>query len=368
MKKRILVLGATGSVGHSALTVIEKENYELVGFSYNKNTKLAKKIKNKFPTSLIFSPSINEINNVNSFDQLLDQSKPDIVLNAIVGFEGLEKTILVIEKQYDLALANKESLVIAGWLINDLLKQSKSKFFPVDSEHSSLYDILKNNSKEVKELILTCSGGPFFYKQKEELKNASFNDAIKHPNWNMGYKISVDSATMMNKCFEIIEAFYLFNTKNIKVVQHKQSIVHSLVKFTDNSYFACMSTPDMKLAIQQGISGFTSGSQIIQDLNFNNLNLNFNEIDLKTWLPIKWAYDFLKNNKRNIPIVLNAANDVCIELFKNNKINFLQINLLIEKTLNHFKKWQNVKNLDDIKKLNNQVRVFINSLKIEKCN
>ena len=354
MKKRILVLGATGSVGQSALKVIEKENYELVGFSFNKNLKLAKKIKSKFLNSLVFSPSINYINNVNSFDQLLNQSKPDIVLNAIVGFEGLEKTILIIEKKYDLALANKESLVIAGWLINDLLNRNKSKLFPVDSEHSSLYDILKNNSKQVKELILTCSGGPFFYKKKEELESVKFSDAIKHPNWNMGYKISVDSATMMNKCFEIIEAFYLFNTKKIKVVQHKQSVVHSLVKFSDNSYFACMSNPDMKLAIQQGISGFTSPSKIIQNLNFNNLNLSFNEIDLKTWLPIKWAYDFLKNNKRNIPIILNAANDVCIEFFKENKINFLQINLLIEKALNHFKKWQDVTKFDDIKKLNDQ--------------
>lgn len=364
MKKKVLVLGATGSVGQSALKVIEKENYELVGFSFNKNIKLAKKIKNKFLNSLIFSPTISEINNVNSFDQLLDHAKPDIVLNAIVGFEGLEKTILTIQKNYDLALANKESLVIAGWLIEKLLKKSKSKIFPVDSEHSSLYDLLFNNSKKVKEIILTCSGGPFFYKEKKELENVKFADAIKHPNWNMGHKISIDSATMMNKCFEIIEAFYLFKTKNIKVVQHKQSIVHSLIKFSDNSYFACMSVPDMKLAVQQGISGFKSQSKIITDLNFSDLNLNFNKIDLNLWLPIKWAYEFLKNNKRNIPIILNAANEIAIELFELGKIGFLQISLLIEKALNYFSKWPEVKKIENIKKLNNEVKLFIKKLKI----
>lgn len=357
-KKRVLVFGATGSIGSSSIEVIKNENYELVGFSYNQNYEKALEIKRKFPNTLVFSPAIKKINDVNSFEKLLEWSKPDIVLNAVVGFSGLHLTLLVIKNNIDLALANKESLVVAGWLIKDLMSRSNSNIFPVDSEHSSLYDSLKNNGKEIKDLILTCSGGPFYNKNFDELENVTFQDAIKHPNWKMGNKISVDSATMMNKCFEIIEAYYLFGTKNIQVLQHNQSIVHSLIKFVDNSYIANMSVPDMEISIQQGLSGYQSTNCLINDLDFTNLNLSFNSIDTNIWKPIFWAFNFLESENRAIPIIMNAANEEAINLFASNKIKFLDIFEIIEKSMIAFEGEQ-VNGLKDIFNLINNVKKYI---------
>ncbi|WP_044891195.1 1-deoxy-D-xylulose-5-phosphate reductoisomerase [Malacoplasma penetrans] len=357
-KKKVLVFGATGNIGFSSLEIIEKENYELVGFSFNNNYEKALEIINRFPNALVFSPSVKTKNTVNSFEELLEKTNPDIILNALVGFSGLHITLLALKNNVDLALANKESLVVAGWLIEDLKRSSSSRIYPVDSEHSSLYDSLKNNNKEIKELIITCSGGPFYKKEFNELLNINFADAVKHPNWNMGKKISIDSATMMNKCFEIIEAYYLFNTKKIKVYQHGQSIIHSMIKFTDNSYIANMSVPDMKLSIQQGLSGYESKTNLINDLSFNNLNLTFSEIDLDKWKPIHWAYDFLENQNRAIPIIMNAANEEAIVLFEENKIKFLDIFEIIEKAIIALENTE-VNDLKDILNLNKNTRKYV---------
>lgn len=361
MNKKILVCGATGTIGLQALEVIKKLNYSLVGFSFNKNLNIAKKIKKNFPKSHIYSPSILDLNTVKNFSELIEKTKPNILLNAIVGTAGLEITILGIKYNLKIALANKESFVLAGWLINDLIKTSKTKIFPIDSEHSSIYDIFLNTNKKIEEIFITASGGPFFLKKKNELRKISFNDAIKHPNWKMGYKISIDSATMINKYFEIIEAYYIFKTKNIKVIQHSKSIIHSVVRFNDNSYFFSGSVPDMKLAILLALTEYKkacSNFNLIKPLNFNNLNLNFKRINKNLFLPIKWGQDFLNDPKKNNPIIINSANEQLIELFKFNKIKFLDIIKYIQLCLESFKDFS-VNDLNDIYLLNTKIKDFI---------
>ena len=366
--KRVLIFGATGSIGISALEIVDRDDcYELVGFSFNKNIDKAKKIKKHFSKALCFSPTIYEINDVKSFEELIICTKPDIILNSIVGFPGLEISLLALKHGIDLALANKESLVVAGWLIKKILKSSKSKIYPVDSEHSGIFDIVLNSKKKIKELILTASGGPFFDKELNELENIKFSEAIMHPNWKMGYKISIDSATLMNKAFEIIEAYYLFDFKNIKVYQHKQSIVHSLVKFSDNSLCACMSVPDMKLPINQGLSCYKSEKSLIKDLDFDNLHLNFKKIDLERWKPISWAYDFIENNNKAIPIIMNSANDELIELFREGNIKFNDITSIIDKAIIVFENTE-VKTIDDIYSLHDNVKKYVNNFSKNKIN
>lgn len=366
--KKVLIFGITGSIGQSAIDIIKKENcYQLVGFTFNKNIELAKNIKKDFANALSYSPSNIELNDVSSFEELIIKSKPDIILNSLVGFSGLEISLLAIKHNINLALANKESLVVAGWLIKQLLTQSETKIYPVDSEHSSIYEVLKNNNKDIKELIITASGGPFFDKEISELTDIKFEDAIKHPNWNMGYKISIDSATMINKAFEIIEAYYLFNLKDIKVYQHKQSIVHSLVKFTDNSLVASLSTLDMRLPISQGLSEYQTNKPYINDLDLIDLNLNFKKIDLVRWKPIEWAYDFLETNNRAIPIIMNSANDELIELFKKGSIGFNDITEMIYKAIVVFEN-VNINSIKDIYDLHEKVKKYINDFSKNKLN
>lgn len=358
MKKKILICGITGTIGVKAIDVIKKENYELVGFSFNKNINLAKQILKEFPSVYVYSPSKKKLNNVENYTDLFQKSNPDIVLNAIVGFAGLEITELALNNDLDIALANKESMVVAGWYINDLLKKTNAKIYPVDSEHCSIYDILINTNKKVKQIYITASGGPFFEFNENQLANVKFEQAIAHPTWNMGYKISIDSATLINKYFEIIEAFYLFNTKNIKTIRHKTSIVHSIVHFEDNSFFMNASNPDMRLPIEKSLSEFKSNSTIIESLDLNNLILEFEKIDVNKWKPIKWAYDFLEQQNKAIPIIVNAANEVLIELFKEDKINFLDIINVIDKLIDQYKNFK-IFTIKDIYNLDKTIRILI---------
>lgn len=357
-RKKILICGATGSIGTQAIEIIEKEEYELVGFSFGNNIKLAKKIKNKFPNALVYSPLNNKYNDVNSFDELIFKTKPDILLNSIVGFAGFDVSILAIKNNIDLALANKESLVVGGWVLKKMMKYSTSKIYPIDSEHSSIYDCIINSKKEVDSIILTASGGLFFQTLKKDLVDVKFNDAIKHPNWNMGYKISIDSSTLINKCFEIIEAYYLFGTKKISVLREKNSYIHGIVKFKDNSSWLNCSMPDMRWSIQQGLSLYSSNSKIISDINLTEKPIVFEEINPKKWKPIQWAYDFLETNNYAIPIIINSANEESISLFKENKISFIDIIKNIEKCLKKFSNFS-ITNVKEIYALNELVKTYI---------
>lgn len=356
----IVIFGITGSIGQQSIEVIKKLGHKIVGAVFNNNIKVMKHIidnsKYKFD---VYSKSISIFNTVNSIDELLLKTKPDLVINAIPGFDGVEITLKCLMEKIDIALANKESYVVAGWVINEMSKIQKVNVYPVDSEHCAIYDLLKK--KRMSKLIITASGGPFYNLNKNDLKKVTFLQAKSHPNWNMGYKISIDSATLMNKCFEIIEAYYIFKTKNIDVVYHPESIVHSMIEFSDNSIHAQMSTPNMKLAIGLAISKFNSKAPLIKKLSFKDLTLNFNVIDENKWLPIKWAKQIIENDDKTLPVILNAANDAAIELFKENKIRFDQIIDIIELTIERFKD-KKISNIKDIFVLNSIIKQYILSL------
>lgn len=350
--KRLVILGITGSIGTQALECLD--DIELVGASFHNNCSKMKEILEHFPHLKVFSNKNNSLNNVNSYKELLEQTQPDLVLNCVVGFDGLELSKLVIENDVDLALANKESLVVAGSLLIDLLKEHPLvHLYPVDSEHSSLYQLNEIDKDKVKTIYITASGGPFYHLDRSELETKTFYDAIKHPNWSMGYKISIDSATLINKCFELIEAHYLFPNKVIKGLYHPQSIVHALVEFKDNSVFANMSNPDMKIAINLALHKFEKSNPLIKPLSFKNLRLDFDELDENKFVPIAWAYEIMRTNNKAMGVIINTVNDFVIELFKSNRIKFPEIIEIISQFLNKYKQypvnnWHDLNDLHEI--------------------
>lgn len=344
---KILLCGATGSIGTQLLDVIDKKQ-KIVGITFNKNINQAKKIIKQHNVKYFLCANDKQYSNVNNIEELIKKSKPDLIVNAVVGIAGLKITIAALKAKIDLALANKESLVIAGKFVTQLAKKNKVKIIPIDSEHSSLYQLIKNrNIKSIDQLIITCSGGSAYFKTNDELKKMNFNDIIKHPNWNMGYKISIDSATLINKCFEIVEAYWLFNTKKIKAVLHKESIVHAMIKNNDGSFFMNASYPDMKLPIKLAINNYQDIETNIKNIDFNNLTLSFDEIDSKKHIPIKWAYQIIEDKNNVLGLIINAANEIAIDLFKYNKISFLEIIPFINQYIIKYKK-ENIKNFDNI--------------------
>ena len=377
--KYIGILGSTGSVGRQALEVI-KENpnkFKVKYLSCNRNfIELIKQINFFKPTYV----SINTIKrqqkiiefikseNINCEvlleKDLINKIKVDIVLNAISGYEGLEPTINIIKTGTDIALSNKESIVQAGHIVMKLAKKNKVNIFPVDSEHSAIWQCLIGENKDnVKRLILTASGGPFRKLDKSKFSKITKEQALNHPNWSMGDKISIDSATMMNKGFELIEAYWLFgiNLDKIDIIVHPQSLIHSMVEYIDGSIKAQISSPDMKLPIQYAFSYPERYS--INDLK-NDLELwkvmNFERVDLEKFKCIKLAYKAIKLGG-SYPTVLNVSNDIAVDLFLNDKVSFEMIPNIIEKTMN---KHKYVKNPDllDIKDLTNWTKKYISNM------
>ena len=263
-------------------------------------------------------------------------SNIDIILNAIVGYQGLEPTLAIIEAGTDIALSNKESIVQAGHIVTSLAKSHKVNIFPVDSEHSALWQcIVGENKNMLKKIILTASGGPFRMLDKSKFSTITVEQALNHPNWNMGRKISIDSATMMNKGFEMIEAYWLFNIQshNIDIVIHPQSIIHSMVEFIDGSIKAQLSTPDMRLPILYALS--YPDRYDINNLEFDLKRFSTLELfkmDFNKFECVKLAYDAIKEGG-SFPVVLNVANDLAVDLFLNKKIAFLDIPKLIRNAM-----------------------------------
>lgn len=353
----ILIFGATGSIGLQSIDVIKKLGHKVVGCVYLNNDKVMEQIIKTSKYSFdVFSKNVSKFNTVNSIEEMFAKSKPDLVINAIPGFDGVEISFLTLMNKIDLALANKESYVVAGWKLKELARLTKTNIYPIDSEHCAIIDLLKN--KKINRLLLTASGGQFYNKSYNELKDVTFKQAIAHPNWNMGYKISIDSATLMNKCFEIIEAYYIFNTKNIEAIYHPQSIVHSMIEFKDHSVHSQMSVPDMKLAIEIALSKNKSKAPLIKQLSFEKLHLSFDTIDENKWLPIKWAKFIIKNDNRELPVIINAANDAAIQLFKENKIKYTDIIPIISKAIEMFS-YKKVNNVKDIFSLNSIIKQYI---------
>ena len=379
MKKRIAILGSTGSIGTQALEVIEeqKDMFDVEVLSANSNSELL--IKQSIlhrPNSVVivdenkYDEVFKELNPLNikvysgseSLEQIVCSDNIDMVLTALVGYSGLMPTISAI-KSGKIALANKETLVVAGGLINSLCKSSSSEIIPVDSEHSAIYQCLVGEERNpIEKIILTASGGPFRGNQ-ERVGNITKEQALKHPNWSMGAKITIDSATLMNKGLEVIEAKWLFDLtpEQIEVVVHPQSIVHSAVQFQDGSIKAQLGLPDMKLPIQYAL-GFPERlkNNFKRFDFFQHPNLTFEKPDTETFKNLALAYKAMEKGG-NAPCVLNAANEIAVEAFLNNKIGFLNMFDLIGNCL---EKTNFVKNpsLNDLVESNNEARQIAKSM------
>ena len=353
--KKILILGSTGSIGTNALELIRnnKEKYQVVGISGNKNIELLKKQIEEFePTSIYVGTEQDALNlkkeysfikevyfGENGLAELSKNSDYDIILTAVSGAIGIDATVEAIKREKRIALANKETMVSAGIYINKLLKKyPKAEIIPVDSEHSALFQSLQGFRKDdVKKLIITASGGTFRGKDLVYLENVTVEQALKHPNWSMGKKITIDSSTLVNKGLEVIEAHELFNVDydDIDVIVHPQSIIHSMVEYVDGSIIAQMGVANMKTPI---LYAFTyPEKEYNSSINFldliKNNNLTFEEANRKVFKGIDLAYRAGRTGA-TMPTVFNASNEIAVELFMKKKINFLDIYKIIEDTMN----------------------------------
>lgn len=354
--KNITVLGSTGSIGTQCLDIAQNDkNIKIRGLSANSNIKLLEEQIRKFNPEIACIATEDKYKALkdNVFDlntkivcgkegllELCENKNTDTVLNSIVGIAGLVPTICAIKNKKRILLANKETLVCAGDLINKLLKENNVDIIPVDSEHSAIFQCINGEKKDkLKRIILTASGGPFFGKNKDDLKNITKYDALKHPNWDMGAKITIDSATLMNKGLEIIEAKHLFNVDvdDITPVIHRQSIIHSMVEFCDNSVIAQLGSADMRLPISYAINYPERKESIAKPLDiFNMPNLTFDKPDYETFECLSLAIDALKKGGL-YPAVLNGANEAAVDMFLNDKIKFLDIAYLVKEAISLFK-------------------------------
>lgn len=352
--KKISILGSTGSVGRQTLDVVRenKDKFEVVAISANSSVDLlleqikefrpkyvavyneasALRLKEMIPSDI----NIEVLSGMEGLKAISSLDEVDVLLTAIVGMIGLLPTLCAIRKGITIALANKETLVTAGSLVMSEAKKYGVDILPVDSEHSAIFQCLNGEkNREIEKLILTASGGPFRGKNREDLLHVTKNEALKHPNWSMGRKISIDSSTLMNKGLEVIEAKWLFDVDytDIDVVVHPQSIVHSMVQFIDSSVIAQMGCPDMKLPIQYALSYPDRIENNFERLDFSKWStLTFEKPDLETFPCLRLAYDSIKMGG-TYSAVLNGANEVLVNEFLEDKIGFYDIPYYIEKTL-----------------------------------
>ncbi len=357
-KKQIAILGSTGSIGTQALEVIAENSslFEAYALTANNQVDLlieqARKFKpemvaianeahyEKLKTALADLP-VKVFAGAESIAQIAEMQPVDIVLTAMVGYSGLKPTIHAVKAGKKIALANKETLVVAGELICDLVKNHNSAILPVDSEHSAIFQCLVGEGNNpVEKIILTASGGPFRTKTLNELENVTSAQALKHPNWDMGAKITIDSASMMNKGFEVIEAKWLFGVapEQIDVVVHPQSIIHSMVQFADSSIKAQMGLPDMKLPIQYAFTYPDRLKTSFPRLDFNICSqFTFERPDLNRFRNLAYAF-YAMERGGNMPCILNAANEVVVAEFLKDRIGFLQMSDIIETVMSkaHF--------------------------------
>ncbi len=350
--KKVFVLGSTGSIGINCLKVIDnlKDDFEIAGLTINSNTELLVEQIREFKPKVVAVRDENAARNISEkipkgcelligeegLIKAAQESDYDIFMGAMVGFAGLAPTIEAIKRGKRIALANKETLVVAGEIVTKLVLENSAEIIPVDSEHSAIYQCLVGERlNEAEKLILTGSGGPFRDKDKSFFENATVDEALNHPNWKMGNKITIDSATMMNKGLEVIEAHWLFGlpAEKIDVVIHPQSIIHSMVQFVDGSIKAQLGLPDMRLPIQYAL---TFPERVENNFVRTNLpsigSLTFFEPDMNKFECLKFAFDALYEGG-TAPCILNAANEVAVSKFLNKEIKFSHIPLLINKAL-----------------------------------
>ena len=347
---KICLLGASGSIGKQTLDVMKKNlsNFNLVSFSIGRKVQQIRHILEIFPHVKYIClqdeetknryqkkyPNIIFYHGDDGLNQLIINSKPDMVVNALVGFVGLKPTLTALENNLIVALANKEALVVGGELVNKLLDEGKGKLYPIDSEHVALAKCLSVDNKDVDKLVITASGGAFRNLSREQLINVKAEDALKHPTWKMGPKITIDCATMVNKTFEVIEAHYLFGypREQIEILLHDESMIHSLVRYKNGQYRLDHGKHDMRIpikwAICQGLVDFKT--ELVDDYRIYH-KYHFHNFDIKRYPVVKWA-DIVIKEKGTYGAVLNAANEVAVRAFLKGEIPFL----MIEEIIDHF--------------------------------
>ena len=373
--KNIVLLGATGSIGDNVLSVIEqnKDSLNLYGIALNSNISKANQIINEHSPMFVYIEEANEIlleksisegslsvlNGKAELEELLNDSNVDVIISAISGFAGLETTLMAAKTGKVILLANKESIVVAGDIILSLAKEHGSTIIPIDSEHNAIFQCLasEKNTNDVSKIIITASGGPFEGKKLSDLKDVTKKEALNHPNWDMGSKISIDSATLVNKCLELIEARYLFdlNEKYFELVIHPQSIIHSIVTYIDGSSLCHMSNPDMKVPISHALS------------DSNRLPINFLEIDFSS---LELSFKNFPSDRKNLEniareicnvggssgTIFNAANEIAVQDFLLNKIKFNDIYEVIYRTFDAITVSNNL-NVEAIYEIDHQARM-----------
>ena len=374
--KKLIILGSTGSIGVQALEVALRDNYKVTALAASSNIDLLEE------QARAFKPGIVAVFDENAAEKLKERladtdirvtkgeagvieaatAEGDIVLNSIVGIAGLKPTLAAINAGKDIALANKETLVTGGELVKKACREKGVKILPVDSEHSAIFQSLQSApEKSLRKIILTASGGPFYGKKREDLENVTVKDALNHPNWSMGAKITIDSATLMNKGLEVIEAVHLFDVKadDIEVLVHRQSIVHSGVELSDGAVIAQLGMPDMKLPIQYALTYPERSNYAFTHLSLSDIGtLTFEKPDVETFRCLALCIKAI-NEGGIMPTVVNGANEEAVRLFLQGKIKFLQIAELVEKafcTIPNKKDFD----LDDILEADRMARQVVN--------
>lgn len=355
--KKIAILGSTGSIGTQTLDIVrENPDLEVVGLSAGSNIDLLERQVREFQPRLVCIQSENAwkelkerladtqtevVYGMDGLIQIAEMEESQILVTAIVGMIGIRPTIAAISRHKDIALANKETLVTAGHIIMPLAEKMGVSILPVDSEHSAIFQSMQGENRErVSKLLITASGGPFRGKTRDQLKNVRLEDALNHPNWSMGHKITIDSATLVNKGLEVMEAKWLFGVdlKNIQVVVHPQSIIHSMVEYVDGGIMAQLGVPDMKLPIQYALFYPDRRPMRGKRVDFYELgSITFEKPDMETFTGLKLAMRAAKEGG-SVPTVFNAANEKAVSLFLDKKISFLQIPEIIEMCMDAHKR------------------------------
>ena len=376
---KITVLGSTGSIGTQTLEIArEYKGINIEAMSAHSNIELLEKQAREFNPKLVCvtdesrakdlktklaDTPIKVVSGSDGLKEAAAYESAKTVVTAVVGISGLEPTIEAIKAKKNIALANKETLVTGGHIVTKLAKEYDSAILPVDSEHSAIFQSLQGcrDKREIKRILLTASGGPFFGKKRDELENITPEDALKHPNWNMGAKVTIDSSTLVNKGLEVMEARWLFGTDNINVLVHRQSVVHSMVEFVDNGIIAQLGAPDMRLPIQYALTYPSRLPMKNNELDFTKYpSLTFEEPDMDTFYALRLAYEALKEGGIK-PTIFNSADEAAVELFMRGKLSYLGISEAIEKAM---RAAENIENpdIDDIFAADKFAREIVYSL------
>ena len=378
--QKLTILGSTGSIGTQSLDVCDKRGYEVIALTANSNADLLEKqIRQYKPkmAALVDERAAKELKDrvrdtdtkilsgLSGVCECAAENEADTVINSVVGMAGLEPTLTAIKAKKKIALANKETLVAGGSLVTRTAKEYGVSILPVDSEHSAIFQCLQsmNKKQELKSIILTASGGPFFGKKAEELLNVTVKEALKHPNWSMGAKITIDSATMMNKGLELIEAVWLFDVKaeDVDIVVHRESVIHSLIEYVDNSVIAQLGVPDMRIPIQYALTYPQRFESPVKKLSLSDYGtLTFHKPDYDTFRCLSICRDAIQKGGL-YPCIANGANEKANELFRKSKIGFLDIASLVGKAVEGLPS-KDEYTLSDVLEADRKAREFVEAL------